>query len=353
MKLSEITKSCNQFTKPTFTITLNGKLLYPGEMVLKSLHIDLTYEHKTNYAEVTFIDIEDDKTLDKCLHNGACIIIKGGYQLHEQIIFQGYLHTITFQQKNGVHLHQLTLYAQDVKGLMMLHKQSGILKGKTKSSIIQDIINTSVYKNYVSAVTFTALSKTLNTPYYIDGSSDYEILCLLCSQLFYAFYVDQDKLFLKPRYQSSDKLLELDNMQHIYEITTRFTIQDYIGNITVQTCDGFEKKKRVQEKVIMTSYPYASSLSELQKHSHTIMVDDGFHDMEELQYISRMMKQEIEYGYAHMDGQCVFLPDLSCAMRMQYKDSNDAIRKGFVTHVIHHMDGDDLYSEWESDMQKG
>ena len=173
-------------------------------------------------------------------------------------------------------------------------------------------------------------------------------------QALYTCYMRGDTLLFEPRYTASKEMMELDAAQEVQQVELLYTIQDLIGTLTVATCDGYEEKKVVQESVTLSSLPYTKKLSGILKHTSTSVVDDGFHDIEELNCMVAGMKKEVENSYAKVNGQCVFLPWLQCGDELVLPKSGDGEqKKGYVTHMLHHIDDTSAYSEWEAVIEKG
>lgn len=354
MKLSELKASNSGFEKLTCTVKVDGKQLYPGALNLSRMHIDTTCELKTNTAEVLFCDITDAGEVMSSLQSGACLTIFGGYQKKEKLIFQGYVHTMTLRESGHAQLQELEIYAQDVKGLMMLHKRSAVESGKMKNALLQDILETPLYAEYFASLAMTPLPHSIDSIWPAMGCSDFDILEKLCRQALYTCYMRGDALHFEPRYTATGEMMELDAVQDVQQVELLYTIQDLIGTLTAASCDGYEEKKAVQESVTLSSLPYTKKLSGILKHTSTSVVDDGFHDIEELNYTVAGMKKEVENSYAKVNGQCVFLPWLQCGDELVLPKSGDGEKKkGYVTRVLHHIDDTSAYSEWEAVIEKG
>lgn len=324
MKLSEAKTANAGFEKLTVTVHIDKQQLYPGCLTLKELHVDTSCELKTNTAELLFCDITDTGAVKAVLQSGACITIEAGYQKTEELLFQGYVHTITLRESGSGSLQELELYAQDVKGLMMLHKRYAVESGKTKNALLQDILNTALYAEYTASVSIMPLAAAVDT------------LCF------------------EPRFTVHRETMELDAAQEVYRVECRYTIQDLIGNVQTAACDGFTEKKAVQESIAASTLPYTQKLSNIVKHTSTSIMDDGFHDMEELKYMISGIKKEVENSYAKCNGQCVVLPWLLCGSQLILPETGDRDKiQSYVIRVIHHIDHVSAYTEWEAVIQKG
>ena len=354
MKLSEAKTANAGFEKLTVTVRIDKQQLYPGCLTLKELHVDTSCELKTNTAELLFCDITDPGAVKAVLQSGACITIEAGYQKTEELLFQGYVHTITLRESGSGSLQELELYAQDVKGLMMLHKRCAVESGKTKNALLQDILNTALYAEYTASVSITPLAAAVDTLWSAYGFTDYDILQRLCSQTLNTCFVRGDTLCFEPRFTVHSETMELDAAQEVYRVECRYTIQDLIGNVQTAACDGFTEKKAVQESIAASTLPYTQKLSNIVKHTSTSIMDDGFHDMEELKYMISGIKKEVENSYAKCNGQCVVLPWLLCGSQLILPETGDRDKiQGYVIRVIHHIDHVSAYTEWEAVIQKG
>lgn len=353
MKLSDIKNKYKDFEKLTCSIVVDQSKLYPNENItLSLLHIDLTYDMPANTAQLIFRDIHDISILTK-FQTGSLLQLYGGYQEDEELIFQGYIHSASIKENAAAVVEEIELYAQDVKGFMMLHKRLWIQKGKKKSTVVNEILQDFFYKTYCKSVKITALDSALDVLYYLDGKSDYDVISYICEHNFYTCFMKGDTLLFDKRFSEGSSTIMIDDISSIYELTQKTTMEDQIGTMHITTCDGFESKKQIDKKITLSSLPLTAKMSNIQAHTCNMLVDDGLHNIEELTYLADAIKTEVEHSYAYLNGQCMFLPQLQCSDMIEVTFVDKKEKKAFLTHVIHHIDEDFAYSEWEARMTKG
>ena len=173
-----------------------------------------------------------------------------------------------------------------------------------KNALLQDILETPLYAEYYASLAMTPLPHSMDSIWPVMGCSDFDILEKLCMQALYTCYMRGDTLHFEPRYTASKEMMELDAAQEVQQVELLYTIQDLIGTLTVATCDGYEEKKVVQESVTLSSLPYTKKLSGILKHTSTSVVDDGCHEIEELNCMVAGMKMEVEHRDAKVNGVC-------------------------------------------------
>ena len=354
MKLSQLSKAANGFERFTFSVKIDHAACYPShDYQISSFHIETSMHTKANTMQLTIEHIDVLENLMKILQTGSRIELFAGYQKKEELIFLGYLQEVEFITKRQI-VTEVHLYAQDVKGLMMLHKQVSSVISKKCNAMISDLLNDAFYKKYVDKVNITPLVSCMNSSVWINGKSDFDLLCQICENSFTTFYVQKDTLFFKGQFTKGKECIEIDQKEGIYEIHQKTSLTNQYGTIQMTTCDGFQQKKKVIKHITATNRVQDKHMKEIMKHTQSIYVNPGMHDLEELQYIADQIENEIILSYGELSGVSVLLPQLTCGDTISIQAFlDDAKRNALLTEVIHHYDEDGYSSEWKASLMKG
>ena len=355
MKISQLSKTYQGFGYFTFSILIDGKKCYPSaDYTIESFEIELSNTIEANGLNITISQILNQDTLLSQLQTGAGIVISAGYQGKETILFQGYLHTIELIQRVSGFLDSVNVYAQDVKGLMMLRKQLSSTIGKKKSSLVSDILQYALYKSYIKKVTIKPIPGKQDSTCWLDGKSDYDVIASICEDTFYTFFVSKDTLYFQPKWEANTVSVEFDQDESITYISQKTTIEDQCGVILIQACDDMKNKKQVKKQLKLSDKPQTKRMNAILSKTQLTLVDQGFHQMDAMKELAEQLVEEISFRYGTICGECVLLPELTCGSLIQinqFADHNS--KQGVLTHVTHSYDETGYHTSFEASLKKG
>lgn len=355
MKLSSLSKTYQGFAYFTFSILIDGKKWYPSQdFMIESFEVELSNTLEANGLNMSIISILNQDNLLSQLQTGAAIVVSAGYQGKETILFQGYLHTIELIQQVSGFLNHVIVYAQDVKGLMMLRKQLSSTIGKKKSSLVSDILQYPLYKGYVKKVAIKPLSGKEDVTAWLDGKSDYDVLTWICEDTFSTCFVSKDTLYFQPKWDAGTICLEIDQDEGITYLSQKTTVEDQCGTILVQACDDMKNKKQSKLQVNLSGKPQAKRMSTILSKTQLTLVDQGFHQLDAMKQLAEHLAEEVAFRYGTICGECILLPELDCGSLLQINQFADQKSKqGIITHVTHSYDATGFHSSFEASLKKG
>lgn len=355
MKLSTLLKKYINFEQCTYTVFVNKKEVYPDkDFRIERIHMETSIDIMANFCEIDIVNIKVKNSFMSDLATGAVILIKGGYQKNEKIIFEGYIQSVSATCIKHGYLEKAHIYAQDVKGLMMLCKSAQITSGQKRSTVLQEILQASFYKKYVDKVKIDTIPTALDALLYRDGTSDYDVVEHICEDCFYSCYVAADTLYFKERHKKESTTLIIDEWAGIDFIEVEASMENQIGNVRVTTCDGFESKKEAKESYALSDMPFSSKMSDILSATACTIVDNSYESLDEVKAIAKGFVNEAKHSYGKMRGEGVFLSEYVIGTGIEVSEFvDDKSKSGYLSKVIHTIDESGARSQWEAILTKG
>lgn len=353
MNLSTLYESSNHYGRPSCSIYIDHKKWYPNDNIhMKYLQITLSTSFDANMACMEFVDIKDHKVMN-ILSLGTLLTIELGYQENEELVFMGYLHRLQDIRSKDTSYISLYIEAMDVKGMMMLHKQSVFSNNKKSSALVKELLYDPFYSSYITSVKMDTLPSCMDHAILQDSQSDYDILCHIAQAAGFFFFIQKDVLL----FQKADTIrntFTMDTWNGIDQLEIALSLDNAFGQVEVISCIGFDSMQSVKNKVTLGQLPYISKIKKVLGFTSLTHVSEEFTTMEELNQKSKLFQQEISRELAKISGSGVLLPQLHCGDTLLIDKQLDGKEKeGYVETVMHRMQAGLYTTAWQACLKKG
>lgn len=355
MKLSHLFDEYQHFERCTFTIKIAKEIVYPSSFCVScEVNLESSNGFEANIATIEFIEIIDSSAFYKKMQMGSTIEVYAGYQKKETLVFIGYLHEVEVLQKNDNELYKITVTGLDVKGLMMLHKSNSIQAKKVVSALLREMIQVPLYKQYVKQIVLEGIDSCMDKALYLDSKSDYDAICDFAKHIQAEFFVDIDTLNFQKAYKESSIYFVVDTWEGIESIQQLSSIKELYGFIDVISCNGYEKPEHIKIKTNFQNKPLHGKLNAILNHTKLTQIDHSYSSVDELNYLAKAYKTDIENSYATLIIRSALIPELRCSKIVEVHNSIDGnTKKMYITKVKHVVEESHSYSEWEGNILKG
>lgn len=346
-------KKYDDFSAPSFQVSVDGKDLETGEYHIPSLEVELTSEGAAGGCSFTLesqYDYEnrrwDDSAAD-IIKLGSKLVVSGGY-VQKKELFYGYVDDYSFDfQEDGC--PRITVTGIDGMGYLMSLREP-IYAGKKKAAeIVKEILNKSVSAGFAKKVTVGSLSD-FETPLVKEQIDDWKYLNLL-SQRFGCslFAVDGEMIFDDVSSQTSP-IMTLTLGQGLYSFRKRVSLAHQVGKVEVWGRDVNQKAVKGAASSVTTGGSGKSAAQWVSALKDAVLREysEFARTQEECQSLAQRRLNGIAMGLVSGGGECIGMPELIPGRYLEV-DGGDKNSNGtyFLTKVKHQFTDDGYRTSFE------
>lgn len=339
MNFSGLYEKYGGFRKPTFTLTVNGGRLEPGEgACLQLLECELTTRRR---AGSVFLAAELTPGTDlagtwlKAIQLGAVCTLALGYQGTEETVFSGFVYDVIWDDplENGIQCVELTCL--DVRGQLMLAACPDAGAARTLSQMVQTTLQQSCCTRMAPSVKIGAVPADWDLPFQRTGSTDFSVLCDAADFLCFEFYAWADTVYFGPPRPSRETAVTFDGPNGLIRLRRRRTLDGQCAAAAVSGADdNGERLYARQPRSSGKGFGAGQIGTALTRDLH--QAEPAVRTMAQAKYLAqaRMNHQQRQGGA--LIGQGTGLPDLRPGRFVAAGELSEPVNGSYYVQLVRH-----------------
>ncbi len=334
-------KKYDDFSAPSFQVSVDGKELNIGKYHIPSLEVELTSDGTAGGCSFTIenqFDYEKskwDNSAADTIKAGAKLIVTGGY-VQKKELFYGYVDDYSFDfQEDGC--PRMTVTGIDGMGYLMSLREP-IYAGKKKpTEIVKSILNKSVSAGFAKKVTVGALSG-FDTPLVKEQSDDWKFLNLLSQRFGMSLFVVDGELIFDDVTSRTSPIMKLTLGEGLFSFRKRVSLAHQVGKVEVWGRDTNQKAVKGTASSVTAggSGKSAAQLVSALKDATLREYSEFARTQDECKSLAQRRLNGIAMGLVSGGGECIGMPELIPGRYIEI-DGGDKHSNGsyFLTKVKH------------------
>lgn len=334
-------KKYDDFSAPSFQVSVDGKELNIGKYHIPSLEVELTSDGTAGGCSFTIenqFDYEKskwDNSAADTIKAGAKLIVTGGY-VQKKELFYGYVDDYSFDfQEDGC--PRMTVTGIDGMGYLMSLREP-IYAGKKKpTEIVKSILNKSVSAGFAKKVTVGALSG-FDTPLVKEQIDDWKFLNLLSQRFGMSLFVVDGELIFDDVTSRTSPIMKLTLGEGLFSFRKRVSLAHQVGKVEVWGRDTNQKAVKGTASSVTAggSGKSAAQLVSALKDATLREYSEFARTQDECKSLAQRRLNGIAMGLVSGGGECIGMPELIPGRYIEI-DGGDKHSNGsyFLTKVKH------------------
>lgn len=310
MKLSNIMKAYKDCDRASISINVNGKVVYPSEHYqLDTLEVELSIKQEINHVFMKLCEIEKEDVIDNMYLCGSKVVVKIGYFEKEIKVFTGYVHYVKSNYVD-VHLQEMHVYLQDVKGLMKLSSHYKYAN-KNINLLVSDLLKQPLYTSYIDDIIIGNIPEHFKKLRFTQKDNDYDFMCYLSNLLHFDFYCDSEHLYFQNAYRNKQVTLDFDSDSYLLYTEVIHDVQKQMGNYRVVGYGKNYAQLAYQGKHNISSLPYTTNMKKVMNSKQYLILDEGA-DIASLQAYGMSESEKCKHQFLKVNIMMRLFPDVVC-----------------------------------------
>ena len=346
-------KKYDDFSAPSFQVTVDGTTLNTGKHHVPSLEVELTSEGAAGGCSFTLENQYDyaaqkwDNSAADLIKVGAKLVVTGGYVAKKEL-FYGYVddYSLDFQEDG---CPRITVTGLDGMGYLMSLREPIYGAKKQPAEIVKEILNKSVSAGFAKSVTVGALG-SFEVPLVKEQIDDWKFLNLLAQRLGVSLFAVDGELIFDDVASSTSPIMTLKLGEGLYSFQKRVSLAHQVGKVEIWGRDVNQKaiKGTASSVTAGGSGKSAAQLVSAYGDAGVREYSEFARTQEECKSLAQRRLNAIAMGLVSGSGECIGMPELIPGRYIEI-DGGDKQSNGtyFLTKVKHQFTEDGYRTSFE------